>query len=278
MYCTTAQVYAVAGLTNTVITTADVTQFILEAEEEVDRLTNTTYWAEEDSGTATGNTSTSLSDSSKTWTTNTYANEYLWLYGGTGLGQMKKIVSNNATALTVESAWGTNPGANTTYRIIHTGVNPHIDSTEGLYDGDDTDTFYLPKYPLRILSTVTVDSTSVTPAYIYQYKNLGKLVLNKSSAEVSYFTSKAAQLNVFDYWYGVYPLPLEIKRLVEIMAAMKTFTAQMGGTYAAPSTYTTPEGSVTVGQAYINIKSTWDTLVKERDDLINRIIKYPSFG
>jgi len=278
MYCSASDVYRTAGITSSEVSEADVTQFILEAEEEVDRITNTTYWAEEDSGTASGGSSTTLVDSSKSWTDDDYIGDYCWVYGGTGSGQVREITDNNSTAITVSPAWATNPSSDSDYRIIHTGKNPYVDgSSDGLYDGDDTDTFFLPKYPLRLLVSVSIDGTSVSTSNIYQYKDSGKLLLG-SDAEVSSWTSKTAQKNVIEYWWGVYPLPYEVKRLAMVVAAIKTLSAQMGGTHNIPSTYSLPEGSVTIGQAYINIKGTWDTLIREYTELVKRVIKYASFA
>ena len=72
----------------------------------------------EDSGTATGTQSgTTLQDTGKSWTVDQYKNHYVRLTGGTGLGQVRKIVSNTADTLTV-SAWGTEPvSGDTTYEI-----------------------------------------------------------------------------------------------------------------------------------------------------------------
>lgn len=74
-----------------------------------------------DSGTATGTqTSTTLQDTSKTWTLNQYAGGTVTLTGGTGAGQVRAIVSNTASppTLTVTPAWTTNPvSGSTTYSI-----------------------------------------------------------------------------------------------------------------------------------------------------------------
>lgn len=268
---------ATAGITNTEVSDANVTQFILEAEEEVDRFTNTTYWAEEDSGTATGSTNSTIVDSGKSWTDDDFIGDYVWVYGGTGSGQVRKISDNNATALTVSTDWTTNPSTDSTYRIIHTGKSPYVGVSDGLFDGDDTDTFFLPKYPLVLLESVSVNGTSVTVSTVYQYPKLGKLVLSGDS-EVSVWTSKKAQLNVIAYWFGVFPLPLEVRRYVEVCAALKSLQAQMGGTHNIPSTYTLPEGSFTIGQAYINIKGTWDTLMREKVDIEKKLIVYACVG
>lgn len=254
----------------------NVEQAILESQGVVDRLTNTTYWADEDSGTAdAGAGDAELDDATKTWTADEYINAYCWVYSGTGSGQIRKITDNTTTKLTLESDWDTNPDATSLYRVFVTGTNPHI--SEELRDGDDTETIFLDKYPLQLLTTATSDSISVTPSYIYQYKSMGKLLLG-SNAEVSSWTSKRALLNVFDYWYGVHELPFEVKRLTEVYAAIFILQSQMGGTHNVPSTYSLPEGSLTIGQAYINIKGTWDTLMREKDRLERCIIRYANFA
>jgi len=63
-----------------------------------------------------------------------------------------------------------------------------------------------------------------------------------------------------------------------VYAALKGLMAQAGGTHNIPSTYSLPEGSLTIGQAYINIKGAWDMLNKEKIDLESKITKYPYFA
>lgn len=72
-----------------------------------------------DSGTATGTqTSTTLQDTSQSWTVNQFAGHIVKLSGGTGSGQWRTISSNTSDTLTVASAWGTTPvAASTTYDI-----------------------------------------------------------------------------------------------------------------------------------------------------------------
>lgn len=73
-----------------------------------------------DSGTATGvSTTTTLTDTTKSWTTNQYANYLVKLVSGIGVGQWKRIVSNTATTLTIgPTAWGIVPiTLLTTYEI-----------------------------------------------------------------------------------------------------------------------------------------------------------------
>jgi len=59
-----------------------------------------------DTGTSSGsNDSTTLNDTTKSWTTNAYAGKVIIITSGTGLGQIKKIASNTTTSITLESGW-----------------------------------------------------------------------------------------------------------------------------------------------------------------------------
>jgi RHS repeat-associated protein len=70
------------------------------------------------SGTSTGgNTPTQLKDSTQTWTTNQWAGKTLFISGGTGAGQVRKIFANNATTLMLTAAWTTIPDNTSTYAI-----------------------------------------------------------------------------------------------------------------------------------------------------------------
>lgn len=68
-------------------------------------------------GTATSGASTTLTQTGKTWTVNSWTNYQVRITAGTGAGQVRTIASNTATALTVSSAWGTNPDATSVYVI-----------------------------------------------------------------------------------------------------------------------------------------------------------------
>lgn len=94
-----------------------------------------------DSGTSTGsNDSTTLNDTSKTWTVNMHANKTLITILGTGPGQIKKIASNTATALTLASGYTFNPSIDATtqyiiceegYRYLYHGAAPAMAQREG---------------------------------------------------------------------------------------------------------------------------------------------------
>ena len=71
-----------------------------------------------DSGTATAGAASTLTDGGKSWTVNGYANQVVYITGGTGAGQLRNITSNTGTVLTVSDAWGTNPDNTSTYQIL----------------------------------------------------------------------------------------------------------------------------------------------------------------
>jgi len=74
-----------------------------------------------DSGTAESGGNTTLTDDGKSWTTNAWADKVVIITFGTGVGQIRKIASNTVTALTVNEAWVTNPGADSQYVICDEG-------------------------------------------------------------------------------------------------------------------------------------------------------------
>lgn len=73
-----------------------------------------------DTGTSTGGgTRLQLIDTSKAWTTNQFTNYFVEITGGTGVGQVRRISSNTATTLTLDSSgvWNIKPDATSTYAI-----------------------------------------------------------------------------------------------------------------------------------------------------------------
>lgn len=100
-----------------------------------------------DSGTATAGANTTLTDSSKTWPVNAHTGRLVRITGGTGSGQVKHVISNTATALTISGAaggsgnWATNPDSTSTYLIYEgppaqTGKATATTTTTTLTDGN----------------------------------------------------------------------------------------------------------------------------------------------
>lgn len=71
-----------------------------------------------DAGTATGTqSSTTLQDTSKVWSTNQWVNGIVSITSGTGVGQSRRVTSNNANTLTVSPGWYTTPDSTSLYSI-----------------------------------------------------------------------------------------------------------------------------------------------------------------
>jgi hypothetical protein len=278
-YITYDDVYRTSGVPSSVIPIANVNTYIQEAENVVCRFKKNIYWnIEVNTQLATSGAASSITKSSATWTTNAYTDMYVWIYAGTGSEQMRKIVSNTATALTVDRAWDTNPDNTSYFRIFYVPLqfNPYIDED---YDGNDQNYYYLPYYPVNKVETLSIQSTSVTISTgIYLWKKTGRIQLQGGS-EYGKFTSQPPQGVAITYWYGVPYLPYEIKRLCELYASMQIMSQQMGGTYNMPSSVTLPDMTVSVGQQYINIKSALETLRTEYNALLEKVVKiYPVFA
>lgn len=84
-----------------------------------------------DRGKATANTSTTLSDSTKIWTVDDYAEAWVKIIGGTGKGQVREITSNTATQLTLTTAWDQTPDTTSLYIIYATPLWQDISPTTG---------------------------------------------------------------------------------------------------------------------------------------------------
>ena len=89
-------------------------------------LTLTAQWTPQLDPTASVDSGTSttpqdlltLVDTAKSWTVNGYANYVVQITGGTGAGQIRSIVSNTATHMTLEQAWATQLDVTSTYSIF----------------------------------------------------------------------------------------------------------------------------------------------------------------
>jgi hypothetical protein len=257
-----------AAATN--VTQAMILSSIIDASNEVDLITHTTYHSIEDSGTATSGAATTLTDSGQAWTVDEYINYVVWIHAGTGNGQYREITSNTATALTV-ATWGTNPDATSEYRIIPDCI------LDLAVDGDGSQTLSLEYFPITNLQSLDIDSVSVTPSKVYKYADEGILELNgKLGPEVNYFSDTHPQSIEISWVYGVYPIPRDVIRLTASLAAIECLVTQIGGTYNDVTSYTIPHLTVSKGEPYMNIRSTLDYLRKEADKLIQRIVKYPA--
>lgn len=271
-YCSVSDVFRAAGMPRSAIDDSDVLEFIKDAEAEVDRYTDTTYWAVHTTGTAISSTNTTLTDTNLTLGTAEHSGDYLWIYEGTGNGQMREISNNTPTVVTVDRAWTTNPDTTSYYRIIHTGTNPYKTDSE---TGDDTTTYYTLQYPVQLLESATINTTSINTSNIFLWGNSGKLKLNTTSNNnTTVWTSAYEQKNVIKYWYGVYPIPRLVKKYTAIIAAMQSLVNQIGGTFDDITSYSLPEFTASKGEPYTNIRETIMRLDNQRKSIERKLVTY----
>lgn len=76
-----------------------------------------------DNGTATGGSSTTLTDASKSWTTNALVDAKVRIMSGPGAGSVSTITANTGNTLTVSPAFSSAPGATSIYAIG--GINSY---------------------------------------------------------------------------------------------------------------------------------------------------------
>lgn len=71
-----------------------------------------------DYGTASGGTSSTLVDSSKSWSNDQFNGAYVWVNDGSGEGECHEITdTSSGNTLTISGSWSTNPDGTTCYAI-----------------------------------------------------------------------------------------------------------------------------------------------------------------
>lgn len=274
MYVDVQSVRNALGVSDTdIISDSVIEQAIEFAEDEIDRLTYTTYYPKLDSGTVTSATDTTLTDTSKTGATAWVADEQIgyavYIYSGTGKGQIREITDNTTNQLTV-ATWTTNP--DTTSKYIITYLNKQTVTVDGTGGYE----LLLKDYPIVQIDKIEIEDTEIPATDYAVYPEIGKIVLLNSAAK-QYFTKPIQntyrqQVEVTYHW-GVLPEfkrnKIEINRVIKratcIIASLQALNYQIGGTYDDVSSFTLPEFSGSVGQAYINIQQTVTNLIKELD-------------
>lgn len=96
------------------------------------------------SGTATGGSDSTLSDTNQSWSNNEWSPGVVWIIAGTGANQFRRVVGNTASVLSVESDWSIHPDAMSQYRIINTStwteINDIDDDNVNRHDAGTTQT------------------------------------------------------------------------------------------------------------------------------------------
>jgi len=96
-----------------------------------------------ESGVVDSSTDNTITDV-KTWTIDTFAGNYVRISSGTGAGQVRKILSNNATGtITVEVDWFTNPDGTSAYQILSKFLSWENDDQNGYFPVATQNDIYL---------------------------------------------------------------------------------------------------------------------------------------
>ena len=271
-YVTVQDVYRTSGLREQVISYADVLEHIKVAENDICRITKNIYWLNKlKSANVSSSTDNTVTVDDAEWIAEDYDDNYIYIYSGTGTGQIRKIITNTDEKITVDRNWTTNPDSTSYFKLFY--VPEQFDPyRQDVFDGNGMNYIYLPYYPVKVVELLSIDGTATTE--YYKWEKTGRIQLKGTTFNVS-----TPQNVLINYWYGVDFLPFEVKRLVELKAALQIMGQQMGGTFDVPSTVSLPDASLSIGQAYINIKSSMDELHKEYEYLLSKVVKiYPVFG
>jgi hypothetical protein len=263
-YCTAAEVRAAIDFPSTgaPISDTDITTFIGYAEEEIENIYKTKFGNVEATGTAESGDTTTITVASTPYTPNEFIGYIVWVHTGTNAGEYREITANTDNDITVSPAFTEAIDNTSQFRIVKLGYK---DET---VDGTGSDTMFVDYQPLINVNSLTINSTSVTPSNIYQYKDTGRLVLG-DSAEAQTFLNSTPQLVNIKYIYGVYPIPQVIKRLCIVLAAIRTLISQIAGTYDDFTSISLPGGFTGAkGEPYMNIKSALDYLQGEARGIV----------
>jgi len=102
----------------------DWIKYMLEGEDINEE--DTVAVDELDKGTSSGsNSSNTLNDTSKNWSSDEFAGKVIIITNGTGAGQIRKISSNSATQITVSEDWETIPDDTSEYVIAEKGFRKY---------------------------------------------------------------------------------------------------------------------------------------------------------
>src|SRR3990167_2017022 len=96
--------------------------------------TATSLYINGDRGIATAGGASTLTDSTKSWTTNVWAGARVRITKGTGKGQHRAISSNTSTVLTVSAAWDQNPSTDSEFIIYATEIYTVVSLTGDAVD------------------------------------------------------------------------------------------------------------------------------------------------
>jgi len=220
IYCSTDDVIRASGIDPSDVSTSDITEFILDAEAEVDEWTG------------------------KYFTPVTFTEYH------TG-----RPVETSATDNINEGVYFDVPREASREILLEHYPIISVTSVELLSDDGSVE------------STLT-ESTGGTDGDYHIFYDIGKIWIFTEKIPAGMHKKMVKVI----YQAGTSTVPRKIKRLTEVIAAIKLLVQQAGGTYNDVTSYSLPEGiSVAKGEPWVNIIRTLERLEKERDNLLNMI-------
>ena len=278
-----ADVIATCGLSSTDLTSlgisdSDILQHIYEAESEVQYLCNTCFLQNDSALLSASEGSANSLTTTGAFTGKTYAGYFVYIYSGTGSGQWNQVSSHTNDVLTLTYNFTTVPNNTSKYYVVYAPYCLNLDDNfnplfSRSIDGNGQRWYCLPRFPILQINTLSIAGVSVTPSSLYQYKWTSKIQLSNTS-ESSFFYNDYPQRIAINYFYGVYNVPMIVKRAMAVIASMRTLTQQMGGTWNTPANFSLPEMSGSIGQASVNINATAERLKSDWEYLSVRLPKY----
>jgi len=253
------------------ISDAVINEFILDAQDEIERLYKTKFGNVEDYGSITDADQASVTCGGASFTVSAFQNKVLWIAGGNGNGQYRLIQDNDETVIYTTPDFDTIPTSGQAV-ILDLGYK---DET---VDGNGEKFIFTEYVPLHNLISLEIDDTAVTASNVYTYKDKSMLYLG-DSAEVSIFMANEPQQVNIKYVYGVYPIPRIILRLCTIIAGMRTLVAQIAGTYDDFTNISLPGLSGSKGEPYTNIREAVTRLQTEAANITTKAyVPFVLFG
>ena len=143
-----------------------------------------------DNGQATGGSSTTLQDTSQSWSTNQFDGAYIWIYNGNGQGDHFEIASNTADTITITGGTFSATPDSSTYYAIGGGVT---------LSGSDTNHFYVEGKAVRFYG---FDHTNASTGDIRCTRFSNVQVMNNRHTDAGY--AVRIEQTAFGYSYYNY--------------------------------------------------------------------------
>ena len=216
-----------------------------------------------DAGTLTSSVGRVLTDTTKTWTRDRWANYAIRIIAGTGDGQMRQIQSNGTDSIVVYDPWNVQPDSTSIY-VIQAYTNDMLitigaNSETFLYHADQSDMLshgrILDEGTVQVACAIPVDGTSTATHVVFEQKPVAITGLS-GAATITATTAQAHQFKV-GQWVSirgvtspandVYNITGKVQIATIPSATTFTYTPFAAGTGGA---YVYSEG-VTIGTSVI---------------------------